>query len=171
MIVQLLTAAALSILLILMAWAAYRTFKKPMPGALIPLIIGSTIILYGIYSEYTWESRTLDKMPDSIEVVERFAGTSAFSPWSYVVPRNDRLMLVDMASLRRNSDHADYVMLDLLLMQRFNPVAKVPQLVDCRNARRADLTADPEFDEQGLPVGLSWNDLGAAARLMELACN
>jgi len=170
MIVQLITAVVLSIVLILMTWAVFRTLKKPMPGVVMPLIIGSTVILYGIYSEYTWESRTLDEMPESIVVVESFVGKSAFSPWSYLIPRSDRLMLVDLASIRRNQDFSDFVIVDLLLMQRFNPVAKVRQLVDCRNGKRADLTAAPEFDAQGLPLNLDWKELSDTNRLLEYAC-
>ena len=170
MIVQLITAVILSAALLLMSWAIFRTLKRPMPRTLIPLIIGGTAIGYGIYSEYTWESRTMDKMPESIVVAESFAGTSAFSPWSFLFPRNDRLLLVDKTTILRNPDHADYAMVDLLLMQRFSPVAKVRQLVDCRNEKRADLTTEPEFDEQGLPVNLDWKDLDSANRLLEVTC-
>ncbi|MGQ7844648.1 hypothetical protein ACUNV4_09235 [Granulosicoccus sp. 3-233] len=170
MIVQLITVVILSVALLLMAWALFRTLKRPMPRTLIPLIIGSTAIGYGIYSEYTWEERTLDKMPESIVLADSYVGTSVFSPWSYLFPRNDRLMLVDTATIRRNPDHANYAMVDLLLMQRFSPVAKVRQLVDCRNARRADLTAEPEFDAQGLPVNLDWKTLDASNRLLETSC-
>lgn len=171
MIVQLITAVILSAALLLMSWAVFRTLKRPMPRTLIPLIIGGTAIGYGIYSEYTWESRTLDKMPESIVVVDSFAGTSAFSPWSYLIARNDRLMLVDLATVRRNPDHPDYAMVDLLLMQRFSPVAKVRQLVDCDNAQRADLSSEPEFDSQGLPVDLDWKEIQSSNRLLALSCN
>lgn len=171
MIVQLITAIALSVVMILMFWAAFRTFKKPMPRTLIPLVIGATAISYGIYSEYTWESRTLEKMPDSIEVVHRFSGTSAFSPWSYVIPRTDRVSLVDTAMIRRNPDLPDYAMLDLLFLQRFSPVARARQMLDCRGAKRADLVGEPEFNEQGLPVNLNWEQLTPEHRLVEIVCN
>ncbi len=170
MIVQLITVIILAIALLLMAWAVFRTLKRPMPRVLMPLIIASTAIGYGIYNEYTWESRTLDKMPDTIVVAESHEGTSMFSPWSYLIPRTDRMMLVDKASIRRHPDHTDFVMVDLLLMQRFSPVAKVRQLVDCRSGNRADLRAEPVFDEQGLPMDLDWKTLDASGKLLEVTC-
>lgn len=171
MIVHLITAFAVTAIVIILTWAVYRTLKRPMPRSLIPIMIGATVIAYGIYSEYTWESRTLEQMPESVEVINTFAGRSAFSPWAYLVPRTDRLSLVDTNGLLRNPQYPDYVMLDLLLMQRFSPVMQVRQLVDCRESRRADLTSDPVFDSQGLPENLRWETLPEEHRLIEVACS
>lgn len=171
MIVQSLTAIALSVVVILMTWAVFRTIRRPMPGALIPLLIGATVIGYGIYSEYTWEARTLEKLPPSIEVVHRVAGESVFSPWSFLIPRTDQLSLVDTAGMRRNPGFPDQVMLDLLLVRRFNPVVQVRQLVDCKSGQRADMAGEIRFDDQGAPLDLQWESLPSDHRLLQIACN
>ena len=171
MIVHLITAFAVTAIVIILTWAVYRTLKKPMPRSLIPIMIGGTVIAYGIYSEYTWESRTLEQMPASVEVVNTFSGKSVFSPWAYMIPRTDRLSLVDTNAMLRNPQYPDYVMLDLLLMQRFSPVMQVRQLVDCRKSQRADLTSDPVFDSEGLPENLQWEALPQDHRLVEVACS
>lgn len=170
MIVQLVTAILLAIILILLAWAVFRTIRKPMPRALIPLIAGATAIGYGVYSEYTWEDRMLAKLPASMEVVHSGAGQSVFSPWSFLLPRTDRLSVVDTHSVRRNPEFEQFAMLELLFLQRFNPVLQVRQLIDCDTGRRADLTADAQFDEQGLPLNLDWQSLDSDERLLEIAC-
>lgn len=170
MIVNLLTAIAVAAVVILMIWAGFRTLRRPMPRSLIPLVVGGCVISYGIYSEYTWESRTLAQLPESIAVVHRMAGRSAFSPLSYVIERTDQLSMVDTANMRRHPDYPDYAMVDLLLMARFTPVVRVRQLVDCRGSRRADLSVDPVFDQQGLPIGLQWDVLPTEHALLNTVC-
>ncbi|ASJ73066.1 hypothetical protein [Granulosicoccus antarcticus] len=170
MLVNLISAIAVSAIVFLLVWAYFRTVKKPMPRALLPILIGGTAISYGIYSEYSWESRTLQQMPASVEVVSTFEGRSVFSPWAYLIPRTDRMSLVDTNTIRRNPEHPDYLILDLLLMQRFSPVMQVRQLVDCQRSQRADLTNDPVFDSEGLPTDLQWETLPEDHRLLEVAC-
>lgn len=171
MIVHLITAVLISVVVILVTWAVFRTTKKRMPGFLIPMLIGVTVIAYGIYSEYTWESRTLASMPESMQVVNRVSGTSLLSPWSHIFERTDSLSLVDTQNIRTNPGQPGFSMLELLIMQRFNPVLRIRQLVDCNNRQRADLVADPEFDAQGLPTGLDWQAVSEDHPLMRVACD
>lgn len=171
MIVHLITAFAVTAIVIVLVWAYYRTLKKPMPRSLVPILIGVTVIAYGVYSEYTWKSRTLAQMPDSVEVIGTFEGSSVFSPWAYLFPRTDRMSLVDTNSVLRNPEQPDYAMLDLLLMQRFNPVRRVRQIVDCKHSQRADLTSELAFGSDGLPANLRWDSLPEGHRLYEVACN
>ncbi|MFK8084114.1 MAG: hypothetical protein AB8B97_27840 [Granulosicoccus sp.] len=170
MIVQLITAIVLAAMCVLFVWAGFRTFKRPMPRSMIPAIAAISAISYGIYSEYTWEGRTLAQMPDTIEVIHQFQGTSAFSPWSYLIPRTDRLSVVDTQTILRNPDLPDLAMIDLLLLQRFSPVVRARQLVDCSSNRRADLTMDQEFDDQGLPLGVQWDPLDDGHALINVVC-
>lgn len=171
MIVHLISTLALAAISVLFAWAVFRTLKRPMPRALIPALAAISAIAYGIYSEYTWESRTLAQMPESIEVVHRFQGASVFSPWAYVVPRTDRLSVVDVQASRRHPALPQMIMIDLLFLQRFNPVIRARQLIDCQEFRRADLKAEQAFDEQGLPVDVIWDPLGQDHQLIDVVCS
>ena len=170
MIVHIISAMALAALAVLFAWALFRTIKKPMPRALIPTLAAMSVIVYGIYSEYTWEGRTLDQLPGSVEVVHRFQGTSGFSPWAYIFPRTDRLSVVDTADIRRNPALPQLVIANVLFLQRFNPVIRARQLIDCGSYRRADLTKDQTFDQQGLPLDTQWDTLEADHPLIAAVC-
>ncbi len=171
MIVQFISAIALAILALLFCWAIFRTFKKPMPKHLYPIVAAVSVIAYGIYSEYTWADRTIAQLPDTIKVVHELAGTSIFSPWSFVIARTDRLSMIDKATIRRNDDLPDHVMTELLLMQRFAPVIRVPQLVDCTGQRRTDVTGNATFDESGLPNNAQWEHLDSDHPLLRVLCN
>lgn len=170
MIVHFITAIALAILAVIFVWAVYRTFNRPMPRALFPMLAACSAIGYGIYSEYTWESRTLAQLPDSVRVVHQYQGRSVFSPWSYVFPRTDRLSVVDSMSMRRNENHPQLLILELLFIQRFNPVISVRQMVDCDRGRRVDLLPDQTFDSDGLPDGAQWVDLERQHPLYKASC-
>jgi len=170
MIVQFISAIALAILAVLFCWATYRTFQKPMPRHLYPIVAAVSVIGYGIYSEYTWADRTIAQLPDSIEVVHQLAGTSMFSPWSFVIPRTDRISLIDKASIRRNDNLPDHVMTELLLMQRFAQVVRVPQLIDCRGRRRTDVTNNATFGGDGLPTNAQWENLEAEHPILRVLC-
>lgn len=170
MIVHLISTFALAALAVLFAWAVFRTLKRPMPRALIPALAALSAIGYGIYSEYTWESRTLAQLPDSIEVVHRLQGTSAFSPWAYIVPRTDKLSVVDTQAALRRPELPHLVIVDLLILQRFNPVIRARQLIDCQQLRRADLKTDQAFDEQGLPMDVQWDSLDNDHPLLGVVC-
>lgn len=170
MIVQFISAIALAILATLFCWAIFRTLKKPMPRHLYPIVAATSVIAYGIYSEYTWADRTIAQLPDSFEVVHQLAGTSMFSPWSFVIPRTDRLSMVDTASIRKNDDLPGYAMTELLLMQRFTPVISVPQLIDCNNNRRTDVTNNVIFGDDGLPTNANWESLDSHHPLLDAVC-
>lgn len=170
MIVQFITAFALAALVMVCAWALFKTLKRPMPKYLFPMLASVTAIGYGVYSEYTWASRTLAQMPASVEVVHRHSGKSFFSPWSYLVERTDRMSVLDKASIRTHPEHPNFAMVDLLLMQRFNPVVRARQLVDCERSRRADLVSDPTFDANGLPIDLQWSDVADEHNLIKVVC-
>lgn len=170
MIVQFISAIALAILAILFCWAIFRTLKKPMPKSLFPIVAAASVISYGIYSEYTWADRTIAQLPDSVDVVHQLAGTSVFSPWSFVFPRTDRISMIDRASIRRNDNLPDHVMMELLLMQRFTPVLRVPQLIDCRLERRTDVTSDASFSEDGLPTNAQWEELDSEHPILRVIC-
>ena len=170
MIVQFISAIALAILALLFCWAIFRTLNKPMPKHLYPIVAAASVIAYGIYSEYTWADRTIAQLPASIEVVHELAGTSMFSPWSFVIARTDRISMVDKASIRRNDDLPDHVMTELLLMQRFAPVIRVPQLVDCTRQRRTDVTNNAQYDEDGLPSNAKWENLDSEHPLLRALC-
>ena len=171
MLVHLIASVLVTAIALLLVWAVYRTISRPMPGALYPLIGGACLIGYGIYTEYSWESRTLDQLPESMQVVHRISRPSVFSPWAYLVPRTTQLSLIDSAALRTNDRLPGMVMTDLLIMQRLYPTARVAMMLDCTRHARADLLAEQAFAADGRPLDVDWISLRPDHPLLETACN
>lgn len=111
-----------------------------LPRWSMPVAAGLAMLAVAVASEYTWGSRTASGLPEGVSVVEEYTQTSAWKPWTYVVPQTMRMVALDRQSARRNADHPDIQLVDLYLLERWQPPAKLAQFVDCGSGTRADAT-------------------------------
>ncbi|MCI4660779.1 MAG: hypothetical protein MRY63_03010 [Neomegalonema sp.] len=142
-----------------------------VPKTLIPIVAGSAMIGFTIWTEYGWYDRTLSALPGKMEVINASATPSPFRPWTYAFPFVERFTAVDQASLRRNDKVPGQVMADIYLIARHSTRARVPVLLDCIGKRRSDITTDMSFSEDGRVVGAQWRQLAADDPLIGAVCN
>ena len=171
MIVRIVAASAVAAAVILLTWAVYRTRGRPMPKAAWPILIGGSLIGYGVYDEYSWRSRTVGALPENVVVVGEGASRSPLSPWSYLLPRTDRLSLIDTERVRTHPNHPELRLVEIALLERMHPTLAVNEIVDCETGRGAAFGPNPTFDEDGIPTGVGWRDLGADDPRIELLCD
>ena len=170
MLVHFVVTLAVTVVACLMCWAVFHTLRRPMPRYLLPLIAGSVAIGYGIQAEYTWGSRTAGVLPDSFAVLREVEDRSVFAPWTWLVPKVVRFSAVDTAAIGRHPSHPDLRLVDVLLFERFHPVRRVPQLIDCAGERRADPGDGRAFTVDGLPEELVWRAFDEGDALPEAVC-
>jgi len=170
MLVHLVATLALATVACLTLWSLARSFGRPLPRYLLPMMAGSVAIAYGVYAEYSWASRTVDGLPASFVVLQRGDERTALAPWTWLVPRTVRLATIDTAAVRRHPEHPELRLLDVVLLERFHPTVRVTTLVDCAGGRRADVGAGQAFDADGLPAGLGWREVGAEDDLVRAVC-
>lgn len=137
-----------------------------LPGWAMPVAAGATMIGVAIWSEMTWADRTADALPDGIEVAETVTESAWWRPWTYLWPQTTRFIAVDMASIRTNPAARETRLLDLYLFARWQPVARVPQLVHCSMPGLADVT-DASLAE---PDAADWRPVAENDALLRLAC-
>ncbi|WP_075214863.1 hypothetical protein [Mongoliimonas terrestris] len=154
----------------LMLYAVTKTFKLTLPKWIFPTAIGASMIAFQVYNDATWFSRTAGDLPPTHVVVGRFSATSPLRPWTYVLPVHERFQVIDRASARRNPDVPDLVLVDLLLVTRFQPTLKAPQFFDCAGNRRADAHEGVRFAADGTPQGVDWEALPADDPMLAAAC-
>lgn len=171
MIVRLVAATVVAAAVLLSVWAAYRTLGRPMPRSAWPLLITASLVGYAAYDEYSWRSRTLAALPDQVVVAGEGASRSALSPWSYLVPRTDRLSLIDRRRVRTHPDHPGLRLVEIALLERMQPTRKVEEVVDCAGDRAAVLRGEPEFGADGLPEGARWYPLDADDARLDIVCD
>ena len=138
--------------------------KGRLPKWAMPVAAGAAMIGVGISNEYSWGTRTVNGLPDGVVVVEQLAESNWYRPWSYVVPMTARLVARDTASLQTNPELPDVRLADLYLFARWQPPARVPQLINCTDATRANATPEILADTQSA----EWRD--AASPLVSHAC-
>ena len=170
MLVHLVATIALAVVACLLLWAIGRRFRRPLPGYALPMVAAAVAIGYGVYAEYSWASRMEAGLPASIVVLSRVEDSSALAPWTLLLPRVERFSAVDTTALRRHPAHPELRLAEVLLLQRFHPVRRVPQLVDCAGARVADVPPDGGFDAEGLPADPRWRSGEDEARLVTAVC-
>lgn len=122
--------------------------KGRLPKWVMPVAAGAAMIGVGISNEYTWGARTVDGLPEGVIVVEHVSERQWYRPWSYVAPLTVRLATLDTGSVQKNPEVPYMRLADLYLFARWQAPARVPQLIDCNDGRRADVTqealAEPE---------------------------
>jgi hypothetical protein len=155
----------------LFLWLFYRAvLRRPLPRRLLPIGVGLAMIAYTVWSEYSWGWRTREALPEGIEVIETFATNSLWRPWTFIAPQVTRMIAVDRAGIRHNPAYPGIALVDLVLLERFAPARRIVRLIDCGEARTADVTDPSRLSEGGLPAPEAWVPLRRDAMLYRALC-
>ncbi|WP_375592773.1 hypothetical protein ABWI00_11975 [Algihabitans albus] len=169
MLIELVAAVALGFAAAGVALLARRAIPA-LPRFTVPAAAGLAMIGFGIWSEYTWYERTSATLPDGIEVTSAPAESAFWRPWSYVAPLVVRFMAVDLASARRNEALPGQVMVEVYVIARHGPRARVPVLLDCQGHRRADIADGLDFGSDGSVAESDWRRVAPDDPLLATVC-
>lgn len=151
-------------------WLVFRAMRRRPPRVLIPLVVGATMLSYTIWNAYTWASRTQEALPQGVEVIEKIPRTVFWQPWTFLFPQVDRMVAIDRVQIRSNERYPGYLLADLVLIERFTPARRAVMMVDCREARRADVTESLATLGEGLPPAGAWAPLRRDSSLFRAVC-
>ncbi len=143
------------------ALAAPRLVGKRAPRHLPPVAAGVAMFAFMLWNEYSWFDRSVEALPEGVEVAASYPYSNALQPWTLIAPRVNRFAAVDVGGARRNADLPDQVMADVLLFSRFEEAVMLPQVFDCAATRRADAAVGPS---------LEWVDVDPDDPLLNAAC-
>ena len=169
MLIELVAAVALGFAAAGVALLA-RRMVPALPRFTVPAVAGLAMIGFGIWSEYTWFDRTSATLPDGIEIVSAPAESAVWRPWSYVNPLVLRFMAVDVEGTRRNAAAPGQALVDVYVINRHGPRARVPVLLDCLELRRADIADGVDFAEDGTVSNPDWRPASRDDPLMTAVC-
>ena len=150
-----------------LALVAGHLSRGRLPRYAAPVAAGIAMLIYAIWSEYTWAERTVGTLPESVEVLVSVEEARLWKPWTYVVPQTTRLMVLDRAGVQTNPAAPSMLLADIYLFGRWAPPIKRPQLVDCVNGARADVSEAALID----PSQAEWMAVGAEDPLIGALCN
>lgn len=148
----------------------FRLFRLRAPRWVIPAAAGVSMLGFQIWVGYSWHQRTADALPDQVRVVKSYAYSSVISPWTLIVPQVNRIVAVDLTSVRRNEHSPDFVLATIYLITRYQPAASGMQIFDCETARRADIGPTTKFGDKGLPENAAWTSVEPNDLLLTAVC-
>lgn len=149
-----------------LALIAGHLTRGRLPRWITPVAAGAAMLGYAVWSEYTWGARTVDGLPDGIEVLTTVEETRFWKPWTYIIPQTTRIMAFDRGGVQTKAGASGIMLADVYLFARWTPPAKRPQLVDCEDGARADVSTAALAD----PQAANWRRVGRDDPLMEALC-
>lgn len=171
--VDILAMAVVGILAACMVYITRRSLARRgrrMPRWTLPAIIGSCMIGFSIWNEYSWFDRITSQLPAAVAVVGEGQRSDLWAPWTYLWPVTTRFVAMDTRNRVKSSERPGLVVTELLLVERWQPTRKVHLAFDCRHSRRADLLGSARIDADGSLSGARWQAVEPNDPLLRVAC-
>ena len=144
--------------------------RRERPKVAVPAAAGITMILMQVVLDYGWYSRATADFDKDVIVLRTSEGTSLLQPLSFIIPRTDRFLAFDKASLKTNDSLPGIKMGTMFQVEKDGPTTQILQIFDCVNARRADWSGNMPLDSDVLAQKAKWFDLTSGDPLFAAAC-
>ncbi|MEW5727362.1 MAG: hypothetical protein AB1918_06005 [Pseudomonadota bacterium] len=147
-----------------------KLLRRKTPKTLALVAAGLAMFAYVQWDRYTWAERYASSLPEGSAVIASFPYEGIAEPWALVFPRADRLLVVDKASALTNPAYPHVSLVTTLLVERNTETLALRQFVDCVQRRRAPVTGEVHFTEEGLPAAEAWVAGGEPKALYDTLC-
>jgi len=144
--------------------------RKRLPKGIIPVAAGLGMITATIALEYGWYENVLDTMATDTVVISERQQQAWYQPWTYARPWVRGFVSFSPSETVETADGSGILAVQIRLQERWQPEVVRPILVDCENARRASLTPQTEFDDDGRPIAADWFEAGRSDPIIEAVC-
>jgi hypothetical protein len=157
-----------------LAWVAMSLrflSRKRLPKWIIPVFAGAGMLVYTLWSEYSWFSRIEAALPPEVVVAWHNEDAAFWRPWSYYLPVTNRFTAVDRRTIQRHPAFPDQVMIDVILAARWQQSARLKVVFDCAGHRRADLIeGNAAVAPSGEITGVDWVKVPGDDPVLDAAC-
>jgi len=143
---------------------------RRLPRWLMPVAAGLGMIGMTISNEYTWFDRTVERLPEGVEIAVTVDEQSWLRPWTQLWPYTKRFVAVDTATARSNENLPDQRLADIYFFGRWSPVNQAPMLYDCAGAKSALLIDGASFAEDGTVTNADWQSMPQDDPILKLVC-
>ncbi len=154
-----------------MVLAARALGGRRIPRCTVPVAAGLAMLGFQIHSEYSWYAHQRSLLPDGVVVVSTVEDSTAWRPWSWVIPQTVRFMAVDAAGAAANRHNAEVMLADLYFFERRLAAKRVPQVVHCGQAARANLSDSLDIPAPGESLSKLWRRLPKHDPLLLALCS
>ncbi|MFT7060379.1 MAG: hypothetical protein ACJASV_002896 [Pseudorhodobacter sp.] len=144
--------------------------KGRVPKWTLPAAIGTGMLVFSVWNEYSWYERTAGVLPEQVIILSSPADRVAYRPWTYLFPVSTRFMALDRTVMVISEVDDRYRRADVLVVRRWTPTTRIPLAFDCLDARRADLIEGATLDPDGTLTGTEWLPADSSDELQRAAC-
>lgn len=144
--------------------------RRRLPKGIVPIVAGLCMITATVALEYGWSDGVLDTLPADTVVISERHQQAWYQPWTYVRPWVRGFVAFSPADSVETAEGSGILAVQLRLLERWQPEVIRPILVDCETARRANLTPDMEFSDDGQPIEADWFEAGRADPIISAVC-
>jgi hypothetical protein len=141
-----------------------------LPKWTIPAAIGAGMLLFSIWNEYSWYSRTTGALPAQVVILSSPTDSVPYRPWTYLFPVSTRFAALDRTGMVKSTENASFRRAEVLLVQRWTSTKRVPVAFDCAGGRRADLIEGAMLSPDGTLSDGAWLEVGPEDDLLRAAC-
>ena len=144
--------------------------RKRLPKGVIPICAGLAMLAATVGTEYGWYPNVLRTMaPDTIVISERQQQTW-YQPWTFIQPWVRGFISYSPTEVIETAEGSGILVVQLRRQERWQPQMVLPNLVDCDLGRRAEIRADTEFSDAGVPVNAPWIDVAEGDPILTSVC-
>jgi hypothetical protein len=141
-----------------------------LPKGIIPVAAGLAMIVSTIALEYGWYSNVLDTLPADTQVISERTQQAWYQPWTFVNPWVRGFIAHSPSETVETATGSGILAVQIRIHERWQPEVVRPILVDCANTRRADVSPETEFGDDGQPTNASWLELEASDPILQSVC-
>ncbi len=148
-----------------------KIFRLNLPKWMYPAAAGIGMLALTINIEYTWYNQVRQNLTSDVEVVQTFEYSVFYQPWTYLVPRINRLVAVNHTSARTHPDIENVVLIDTVLMERLANNILATQFINCEIGGRLLFDEVSDLDSNGFPADPNWVEVGLDDPLIVSVCS
>lgn len=152
------------------ALLANKLLGGRLPRWLTLALAGLAMLSMAITNEYGWYPRTVQGLPEGLEIATTAEDRAIYRPWTYIVPFVTRFLAVDTATMRTNEAVPGQRIVDVYAFARWAAPRRQGVAVDCSVGRRADLGPGVAMDADGGLQGADWREVGPDDPIVRTAC-
>ncbi|MDG3040980.1 hypothetical protein [Roseicyclus marinus] len=144
--------------------------RQRLPKGIIPICAGLAMLASTVALEYGWQDGTRSSMPEDLVVISTRQQQAWYQPWTLIRPWVRGFIGYAPSETAETAPGSGIRVVQLRIQERWQPQVIRPVLVDCDNARWADLNASTQFTETGQPIDLAWRETGTADPVVGTVC-
>ncbi|WP_425038192.1 hypothetical protein [Primorskyibacter sp. S187A] len=152
-----------------LALLANKITRGSMPKSAMPVTAGVFMLVFAVWSEMNWFPRSVEQLPETVVVVRTNESRSPFRPWTYVTPFVNRFIAADTGAAQSNTDVPHQRIVDIYLLERWQPARALKIGLDCARPAQTPLEAS-SFDDAGAIVSEAWEQLAPDDPLVTAVC-